>query len=180
MQITKFISELSIALEQVTVYLQRVQSTFTGAARRIADQRRRLQEQLQEREDELQNLVTRSLDAVVVTTGDRRFIFANRRALDLFGVSEANLRKFTLDAFVSYEQMLEFNRNGAPFVRRSEKHGKCKIRRLGGDLRVADYIFQADFAPLRDLYMFRNVVTPECDPGQSYRKARLSVGSKTG
>jgi PAS domain S-box-containing protein len=166
MQITKFRSELFIALEQVTVHLQRAQNTLMRLGRSVADKPRRLQEALHERENGLRKLLASSLDAIVLTNGDRRFVAANPKALDLFGISETNMRKFTIDAFLSNGQILDFDGNGPPFIRRVERHGKCKIRRLDGSLRVAEYIFVANFVPLRHLSRFRDV-TPE--------KARVKV-----
>jgi PAS domain S-box-containing protein len=169
MQIIKFRSELFIALEQVTVHLQRAQNTLTRLGRSVADKLRRLQEALHERENGLRKLLASSLDAIVLTNGDRRFVAANPKALDLFGISETNMRKFTIDAFLSNGQILDFDGNGPPFIRRVERHGKCKIRRLDGSLRVAEYIFVANFVPLRHLSRFRDV-TPE--------KAQVKVISK--
>jgi PAS domain-containing protein len=108
----------------------------------------------------LQKLLASSLDAVVVTNGDRRFVATNPKALDLLGISEANMRKFTIDAFLPHGQILDFDGTGPPFIRREERRGKCKIRRLDGSLRVAEYIFVANFVPRRHLSRFRDV-TPE-------------------
>jgi PAS domain-containing protein len=164
MQITKFRSELFIALEQATVHLQRIQNTLTRLGKSIAEKPRRLQEALRARENGVRKLLASSLDAVVVTNGDRRFVAANPKALDLLGISEANMRQFTMDAFLPHGQILDFDGTGPPFMRREERCGKCKIRRLDGSLRVAEYIFVANFAPRRHLSRFRDV-TPEIQPG---------------
>jgi PAS domain S-box-containing protein len=160
MQITKFRSELFSALEQATVHLQRIQNTLTRLGKSIAEELRRLQEALRVRENGLRKLLASSLDAVVVTNSDRRFVAANPKALDLFGISETNMGKFTIDAFLPNGQILAFDGTGAPFIRREERRGKCKIRRLDGSLRVAEYMFVANFAPLRHLSRFRDI-TPE-------------------
>jgi PAS domain S-box-containing protein len=172
MQITKFRSGLLIALEQLTVNLQRAQNTLMRLGRSVAEKHRRIQEALRERENDLRKLLASSPDAIVVTNGDHRFVAANPRALDLFGISQTNMRKFTIDAFLPDGQILDFDVNGPSFLRREERHGKCKIRRLDGSLRVAEYIFVANFVPLRHLSRFR-AVTPEkmnsfakFDPGQ--------------
>jgi PAS domain-containing protein len=157
---TKFRSELFIALEQVTVHVQRAQNTFASLGRSVVQERRRLQEAVRVRENGLRKLLASSLDAVVVTNGDRRLVAANPKALDLLGISEANLRQFTIDAFLPHGQILDFDGTGPPFLRGEERRGKCKIRRLDGSLRVAEYIFVANFVPLRHLSRFRDV-TPE-------------------
>jgi len=107
----------------------------------------------------LRKLLASSLDAIVVTNVDRRFVAANPKALDLFGVSEANMKKFTIDAFLSHGQTLSFAGRGSPFIRREKRDGECKIRRLDGSLRAAEYIFVANFVPNRHLCRFRNVKT---------------------
>jgi PAS domain S-box-containing protein len=156
MEITKFKSQLFAALGQMTVYLQRAQNAFTRLARRAADKPRRLREAFRSREHDLRRLLASSPDAIVVTNVDRRFIAANPKALDLFGVSEANMRKFTIDAFLSHCQILCFAAHESHFMRREKFHGECTIRRLDGSLRVAECILVANFAPYRHLYRFRN------------------------
>jgi PAS domain S-box-containing protein len=175
MQITKFRSGLFIALEQLTVNLQRAQNTLMRLGRSVAEKHRRIQEALRERENDLRKLLAGSPDAIVVTNGDHRFVAANPKALDLFGISQTNMRKFTIDAFLPDGQILDFDANGPPFIRREERHGKCKIRRLDGSLRVAEYVFVANFVPLRHLSRFRDA-TPEkmkflakFDPGHRVR-----------
>ena len=91
-----------------------------------------------------------------MTNVDRRFVAANPKALHLFGVSETNLRQFTIDAFVLESEILYFDGNGLPFISREETQGECKIRRLTGSLRIAEYIFVANFVPFRHLFIFRN------------------------
>jgi PAS domain S-box-containing protein len=157
---TKFRSELFIASEQVTVHLQRAQNTLTRLGRSVVAKPQRLQEVIRVRENGLRKLLASSLDAIVVTNGDRRFVSANPKALDLFGISETNMGKFTIDAFLPNGQIPDFDGNGPPFIRREERHGKCKVRRLDGSSRVAEYIFVANFVPLRHLSRFRDV-TPE-------------------
>jgi PAS domain S-box-containing protein len=160
MQITKFRSGLFIAFEQMAVHLQRAQNTLTRMVRSFAETRRRLQETLREREDGLRKLLASSPDAIVVTNADHRLVAANPRALDLFGISEANMGKFTIDAFLPHKQILDFDGNGPPFIKREERRGKCRVRRLDGSLRIAEYTFVTNFAGRRHLSRFHDV-TPE-------------------
>ena len=159
MEITKFRSKLFNASEQVTVHLQRGQKTLTSLGRSVIDKPRRLQEARRTSENDLRKLLENSLDAIVVTDGDHRLANANPKALDLFGVSELNMRMFTTDAFLSHCQNLELRRKWF-FIRRDERYGKCKIRRLDGSLRVAEYIFVGNFIARQDLYSFQNVAPP--------------------
>jgi PAS domain S-box-containing protein len=156
-KITKFRSQLSNASEQVTVYLRLAQNALTRLGRSVADKPRRLREALRAKENDLQRLLASSHDAIVVTNVDRSFVAANPKALDLFGVSETNMKKFTIDAFLSHSQFLYFTRHGLPFIGREKGQGKCKIRRLDGSLRIAEYIFVANVVPNRHLCRFRNV-----------------------
>ena len=148
---------LLVMLEQVSAHLQRAQNALTTLRRNFGDELRRPQEVLRARESNLQKLLASSLDAMVVTNGDRRIVEANREALNLFGVSESNLRQFTINAFISDGEILDFNRKGSPFINREERHGKCHIRRLDGSARIAEYVFVANIVPRRHLYRFPNV-----------------------
>ena len=158
MQITKFRSALFIASEQMAVHLQRAKNMLARLVKSFAETHRRLQETLREREDGLRELLASSPDAIVVTNADHRLVAANPRALDLFGISEANMGKFTLDAFLPRQQILDLDGNGSPFMKREERHGKCKVRRLDGSLRVTEYTFVTNFAGRRHLSKFHDVV----------------------
>jgi PAS domain S-box-containing protein len=131
---------------------------LANLAKSLAETRRRVQEALREREDGLRKLLTSSPDSIVVTNADHRLVAANPRALDLFGISEANMGKFTLDAFLPRQQILDLDGNGSPFMKREERHGKCKVRRLDGSLRVTEYTFVTNFAGRRHLSKFHDVV----------------------
>lgn len=91
----KFKSQAYIALEHATVRLaRRVQHILASLRRGAAD---KLQEACRTSENDLRKLLANSLDAIVVRDGDHRLVYANPKALDLFGVSEVNIRKFTTD-----------------------------------------------------------------------------------
>lgn len=158
-KIAKCRFQLFAASERATAHLRQAQNTLGKLGRSAFEKPRRLQKALRARENNLRKLLAGSGDAIVMMDVDRRFVAANSKALDLFGVSEANMKKFTIDAFLSCRETLHFNGNGSPFKGRVEKHGECKIRRLDGSLRVAEYIFVANFAPYQHLCRFRNVKT---------------------
>jgi len=154
--IRKFGLRLSRTFEQVAAHFQAARSALARFGRSVVDKPRKLREARRARENDLQTLLASSLDAIIVTDNDRRIVAANSRALDLFGVSESNMSKFTIDTFLSHGQILDFDRNRSAFVRQEERFGKCKIRRLDGTLRIAECIFVADVVPRRHLYRFRN------------------------
>jgi PAS domain-containing protein len=155
-KIGKFRSQVFIASGHA---LQRAQDTITGLGKSVADKPRKLQKSLRARENDLRRLLASSIDAIVVTDADHRLVAANSKALDLLGVSEANLSKFTIDAFLSFGQVPYFDGNGSPFPGREKRQGECKIRRLDGSLRAAEYVFVANFVPYRHLCKFHNVKT---------------------
>jgi PAS domain S-box-containing protein len=160
-KIAKCRSRFFAASERATAHLRQARNTLGRLGRRVVEKPRRLQKILHSRENNLRKLLAGSLDAIVMMDVDRRFVAANPKALDLFGVSETNMKKFTIDAFLSRRETLYFNRNGSPFKGREERHGECKIRRLDGGLRVAEYIFVANFVPYRHLCRFRTVKTAQ-------------------
>jgi PAS domain-containing protein len=156
-KITKFTSQLLVALKQAPGHLRRALDPLTESGKNVLERTRHLQEARRARENDLQELLSNSVDAVVVTNIDRRFIAANPNALHLFGVSEANITQFTIDAFLFEGEILHLDGNRLPFISRAEAQGECKIRRLTGNLRIAEYIFVANFLPFRHLFIFRNV-----------------------
>jgi PAS domain S-box-containing protein len=157
MQITKFRSGMFVVCEQMAGRLQRAKNMLARLVQSFAETHRRLQETLREREDGLRELLASSPDAIVVTNADHRLVAANPRALDLFGISEANMGKFTLDAFLPHQQVLDLDGNGPPFKKREERHGKCQVRRLDGSLRLTEYTFVTNFVGRRHLSKFHDV-----------------------
>jgi PAS domain S-box-containing protein len=158
-KIIKFSSQLFVASKEVTVHLRRALNTLTERGKNVLEKTQRLQEARRTRENDLRKLLANSLDAIVVTNGDGRLVYANPKALDLFGVSELNMREFTIDTFLSHCQMLELRFKWF-VMRRDERYGKCRISRLDGSLRVAEYILVANVIPRRYLYRFLNVARP--------------------
>jgi PAS domain-containing protein len=97
--------------------------------------------------------------ATVVTNGDGRLVYANPKALDLFGVSELNIRNFSIDTFLSHCQILELRRKWF-LVAQNERYGKCNISRLDGSSRVAEYVLVDDVIRRLHLYRFLDVAPP--------------------
>jgi PAS domain S-box-containing protein len=158
-KIIKLRSQLVAVLEPVRVYLRRAQHTVTRLGRGVIDRPRALQKALRARENDLRKLLASSLDAIVITDVGGRLITANSKALDLFGVSETNMKKFTINVFLSHGQIPYFGGHSPAFVRREESHGECKVRRLDGRLRVAEYLFVPHFLPNRHVCRFRSAKT---------------------
>jgi PAS domain S-box-containing protein len=179
-KIAKYRSQLFATSQHVTLHLGQAQTTLTRLGRRAVDKPRRVRRALRTRENDLRKLLASALDAVVVTDVGHRFVAANPKALDLFGVSEANLRNFTIDAFLPGGQILYFDGNGSPFIGREERHGECKIRRMDGSLRAAEYSFVANFVPRRHLCRFHNVKTTQVEfvPTFNYGRGNESSGGR--
>jgi PAS domain S-box-containing protein len=152
--------EIKLKISQLYVALERLEKIVT-------DRHRRLREAFRAREHELRELLASSLDAIAVANADHRFVAANQKAQELFGISETNIRKFNIEAFLSSGQIPELEENGSPFVRRKERHGTCEIRRLDGGVCVVEYMLIANFLPLRHLCQFRNIVAVPADVSRS-------------
>jgi PAS domain-containing protein len=138
--------------ERAQVRLRQVQNKFVGLVESVVDKPR----QLRPRENDLQNLLSSSQDAVVVTSVDHRFVAANPKALSLFGISERNMKMFTIDAFLSRGQIPLFDEIGASFTSGKERCGECVIRRLDGSSGVAEYSFVANYVPFLHVCRFHN------------------------
>jgi PAS domain S-box-containing protein len=161
MEVIKFRSQLVAALEPVRVYLRLAQDTLTKLGESVVDRRRALQKALLTSENDLRKLLASSFDAVVITDAEGRFITANSQALNLFGVSETNMKKFTIDVFLSQGQTPYLAGHSSPFIRREKRHGECKVRRLDGSLRVADYVLLTHFLPNWHVCRFCNIKTAQ-------------------
>jgi len=146
-------AQIHMPLKYGTRSIQRAGYKVANAGREIASKPRRIREARKAREDDLLNLIATSLDAIVVTDDEHRFVATNTNALQLFGVSYANIRNFTLDSFIANGQVAGFNGHGA------SKKGNCKIRRLDGNVRLAEYEFMANYVPFRHLCIFRSVTS---------------------
>jgi len=144
------------ALKQTPAHVRQALVPLAAGGRNVLQKARSLQDARHAKENHLRELLASSVDAVVVTNIDRRFVSANPNALHLFGVSDANIRQFTIDAFLLEDEILHVAENGVPLISCEETRGECKIRRLTGNLRVADYVFVSNFVPFRHLFIFRN------------------------
>ena len=162
-------SQLYGALRQTTVPFQKAQGALASAGRSVIERPHRIQEARHARENDLRRLLANSADAIVLTNDKRRFVDANPKALDLFGVSDSNMRNFTIDTFLSHCQILERRRKWFA-IRRDERYGRCKIRRLDGSLRVAEYILVANVVHGQHLYRFLNVAAARITPLKSAAK----------
>jgi hypothetical protein len=64
------------------------------------------------------------------------------------------MQEFTIDAFLSFDQIQVFEQNTLLFKRRAGRYGKCTIRRLDGSLRVTEYVYVPNVVPRRHLFRF--------------------------
>jgi len=156
-KISQLGGQVSSVSRQVTRKLLKVLEAVTGLGRNIADKPRRMREVRLTRENDLRNLLASSLDAIVVTDGDRRLVAANAKALELFGISEFNMGNFTVDAFLINVGLRDVDWNDASLESRGARVNRCKIRKLDGGLRVGECQFVADIVPHRHLYKFLDV-----------------------
>jgi PAS domain S-box-containing protein len=141
-------SRLFTAFSEATAFTRHAIKMFRARTRRDREIRR---------DNGLQLLLTSSPDPIVMVDREHRFVHANTKALDLFGISRANLMKFTIDTFLSYKAIAKCEQYHSAFVKRPEKRGKCEIMRLDGSLLPAEYIYIPNFVRFRHLFRFRKV-----------------------
>jgi len=151
---------LTVVSAGLKTALQLAHRTVTELAYRVKRGHWRLQEAFREQENNLTKLLADSIDPIVVTDDSHRVLAANPAALDLLGVSRANICKFTIDAFLPHDQVHCFERAGPPFIKCTEKLGECIIIRLDGRSKVMEYTFQANFVLGRHLSKFRDSHLP--------------------
>lgn len=171
-------SQVFAASRHETMKLQNAQNAVSGSGRSIAFKPRGIRGSHRTSENDLHNLMASSLDAVAVTDGNRRLVAANAKALELFGISEFNMRNFTLDAFVASIEPPDFDRSNQWSKGREARLNRCKIRRLDGGLLVAECQFVAGIVPHRYLCKFLNVAPYNITPLSS-AKQNLCTASQT-
>lgn len=125
---------------------------------------RRLQEALLERERRLSKLLADSPEPMIVTDDAHRVLDANSAGLALLGVSKANLRNFTIDAFLPSTQTHFFERGGPPFVKGIVRLGECEISRLDGKSQVTGFTFHPD------VVLGRHVATFQLEVPSSHKR----------
>src|SRR5215475_5018342 len=104
-QVTRAKGRVSSAIEHGAARLRRARKRLAGLGGNTVDKRQRGRQEVGARESQLRELLANSPDAIAVISGDHCFVTANQRALDLFGVSEKNLRKFNIDVFLCRGQI---------------------------------------------------------------------------
>ena len=144
-------------------------------------ERGRMKEAARQRAVRLTKLLTDTSDAVVLMDKEHRLVVANDAALLLFGISERNISKFTLDAFLRNGEISGSEQAGRPFIRNKGQWHSCKIARLDGSSLVAEIAYHPNVAPGRHLSRFRNVRSCRHIPSQMRAKAKVAwemFGSK--
>lgn len=129
-------------------------------------ERGRMKEAARQRAVRLTKLLTDTPDAVVLMDKEHRLVVANDAALLLFGISERNISKFTLDAFLLNSEITGSEQMGRPFIKNKGQWHRCKITRLNGSSLVAEIAFHPNVAPGRHLSRFRNVKSCRHLPSQ--------------
>jgi PAS domain S-box-containing protein len=178
-KITQLGGQVSSVSRQVTRKLLKARDAITALGRTIADKPRRMREVRLTRENDLRNLLASSMDAIVVTDGDRRLVAANAKALELFGISESNLGNFTVDAFLANVELPDLDLTDSSFEHREVRVNRCKIRKLDGGLRVAECQFVAGIVPRRHLYKFLNVAPYKITPPRFAKRNGSAASLRT-
>ena len=141
----RVVLRLYAAAHQVGQRVQSVHRALIHFGHVVRTGRSRLQEVLRKPDTELAKILIDSTEPVVVTNDAHRILAANTAALTLLGVSETNLHRFAIDAFLPSEQVRYFERNGPRFGRSAERVGECEIRPLIGRPKVVEFSFQENY-----------------------------------
>jgi PAS domain S-box-containing protein len=153
-EIPKLVFRLYFTLEQAALLFEKAQHSFTKWAKKVGDERSRSRARRSPTEVHLWNLTAASQVAAILTDSGGRLTAANPKALDLLGVSESNVRNFSIDAFLVRDGIGDFAKSSLRVKRRRERRGQCKIRRLDGRVSRVEYIAVCDIFPYRHLYKF--------------------------
>jgi len=162
-QMVKAGSHVFVATKQVEARMHLAHSSVATLVKTVVEKPRRLRDARRAKEDELRHLLSLSLDAMVVTDVKRRLVDANPKALELFGISEFNMQYFTIDTFIAHYEALD-DASASSVSNQVQIHGRCRIRRLDGALRVAECHFVPEVVPRRHLYEFLNIAPYKITP----------------
>lgn len=183
-EVNERVSRLGLRLvgtsKMIAANLEMALSTITNWGRIIVDLPKRLRETRRARETDLQDLLARSVEPMAVTDESRRLVAANPSALDLFGISDFNMKHFTIDAFLTKAEIPDIHTAVFLSAGQGERLPQCMIRRLDGCLRVAQYQLVSEILPHRHLYKFQNVGPYKLTPVGSYMKNRQQTALRHG
>ena len=154
---TRVALRLYAAAEHIGQRIQSVRGRFVDFGQLLRNGRSRLQEALRQGETELATILADSNDPVIVTDDAHHILAANPAALTLLHVSNNNLHRFAIDAFLPLKQVRYFERSGPRFIKSAERRGECEIRPLGGNPKVVEFSFQANFILGRHVSKFHDV-----------------------
>jgi len=154
---TRVALRLYAAAEHIGQRIQSFRGRFVDFGQLLRNGRSRLQEALRQGETELATILADSNDPVIVTDDAHHILAANPAALTLLHVSNNNLHRFAIDAFLPLKQVRYFERSGPRFIKSAERRGECEIRPLGGNPKVVEFSFQANFILGRHVSKFHDV-----------------------
>ncbi len=149
-----------LAIEEATACYEWTERRIAAIRSRTRKESQKLQDAFREKETYLNKLLTDSQEPALLMNDSRRLLAVNPAGLRLFGISDKNIKNFTLDAFIPWKQISWFKRHGPPFLRGRERWGKCQITRLDGSVRTAEFTFQSNFVPGRHLSKFHECYSP--------------------
>ncbi len=120
-------------------------------------ERMKVEQELRDREDQLVAIFENTFDAVIVLDRDRRFLDANRSALELFGKRKEELKSCRLDDFLPPESKAQIENDWRSFLQDGAQRGDGEIHRSDGTRRKVAYNRKANFLPGRHLISLRDV-----------------------
>src|SRR5215469_158507 len=127
---TRVALRLYAAAEHIGQRIQSVRGRFVDFGQLLRNGRSRLQEALRQGETELATILADSNDPVIVTDDAHHILAANPAALTLLHVSNNNLHRFAIDAFLPLKQVRYFERSGPRFIKSAEVGANARSGRL--------------------------------------------------
>lgn len=104
-----------------------------------------------------QALYSATLDAIVITDDDARYIDANPAACALFGLSKQEFLRRRVPYFAPPEERDASEEAWRQFRRVGKQKGEFRLARPDGDIRLVAFSATADFVPGAHLSILRDI-----------------------
>jgi two-component system cell cycle sensor histidine kinase/response regulator CckA len=118
--------------------------------------RRRVEQELEERERRFRAAFSSALDAMLIADDDRRWIEGNEAAAKLLGIAAAEIQGRRIDEFSS-AAAADVEMAWQQFLRAGRATGAYELRRPNGEVRHVEFSATANFTPGRHLSILRDV-----------------------
>jgi PAS domain S-box-containing protein len=125
------------------------------AVRDLLEERRRDAEALREERERFHTIFEGSMDAIVTTNDEGRYVEVNPSACELFGLSRAQLLEHRISDFA--EPDFPFDAAWQSFLEQGQTTGEFRIVRPDGTVKETEFAATAHILPGRHLSIIRDV-----------------------